>query len=388
MPQDLHERLSSASPPLDDVSTRRARIRAVAAALVDGPRMSRRFHVPEGVPLHGSTRRRSHGSRRLQGLAHAPRRPATRRLLAAGILLLQVGILIALLASPAFKVHTVDVTGDRMLSRDTVLSAARVPESSLFAVDGDAIRARIAALPWVRSATVTTQLPSTVHIAVTEWQPDVLLRHGGDNALVAGNGAALPLTQATSQARSGVPVLLDYRAGTQQPMPAGFADLLASAAQRWDAAFGCRVDAFVVSNSNVFSAWCSSGWQAIFGALDGSEAVGSIPGQLEVLAALKGRVDFARPTFGYVDLENPSAPAIGGKPGEPVGLRNDIAATSLPVTPATTLPDAGPGAVVVAPSSAATLKPVPTPTPTPTPRPTPTPYVFNLATPTASPTRR
>jgi hypothetical protein len=388
MPQHLHERPSSASPLLHDVSTRRARIRAVAAALVDGPRMGRRFHVPEGVPLQGSQRRRSHASRRVPSFVPAPRRPATRRLVAAGLLVLQVGILVALLASPAFKVHTVDVTGDRMLSRDTVLSAARVPLSSLFAVDGDAIRARITALPWVRSAAVTTQLPSTVHIAVTEWQPDLLLRHGGDNALVAANGATLPLTQATQQARSGVPVLLDYRAGAQQPLPAGFADLLASAAQRWKATFGCGADAFVVSNSSVFSAWCSTGWQAIFGALDGSQAVAAIPGQLEVLAALKGRVDFVHPTFGYVDLENPAAPATGGKPGEPASLRADIAATSLPLAPAAPPTDPGPGSVVVAPTTAPTPRPAPTPTPAPTPRPTPTPYVFTLGTPSASPTRR
>ncbi len=144
------------------------------------------------------------------------------------------------------------------------------------------------------------------------------------------NGATLPFTQSTAAARKGVPLLLDYRPGAQQPLLAGLADLLASAAQRWPAVFGCSLDAFVVSNSNILSAWTSTGWQAIFGSLDSNEAVAAIPGQLAVLAALKGRVNFTHPGFGYVDLENPAAPAIGGHPGEPASLRADMAGSAWP----------------------------------------------------------
>jgi POTRA domain, FtsQ-type len=376
MPQHLHERPTRASPPLDDVAARRAQIRAVAAGLVDGPRMGRRFHVPAGVPLEASLRRRRHGPRLAAPVVRSRRGPMARRLAAAAFLLVQVGVLAALLVSPAFKVHTVDVSGDRLLTRDAVLAAASVPQTSLFIIDGDAIRARLTALPWVRAATVTTQLPSTVHIAVTEWQPDVLLRHGEDSTFVAANGATLAYTQATAAARRGIPLLLDYRPGSQQQLVSGLADLLASAAQRWQATFGCTLDAFVISNSNVFSAWCSSGWQAVFGALDSSDAVAAIPGQLEVLAALKGRINLVKPGFGYVNLENIGAPAIGGKPGEPASLVSDIAGSALP----TTAPP--PSVATIAPPTAAASQ---TPTPTPTPRPTPTPVVFNLTPPSPKP---
>lgn len=305
-----------------------------------------------------------------------------RRLVAAGFLIVQVGILVGLLLSPAFKVHTVEVSGDRLLSREAVLAAARVPQSSLFTVDGDAIRSRLVSLPWVRSATVTTELPSTVQITVTEWQPEVLVRHALDSTFLAGNGATLPFNQATALAREGVPLLLDYRPGSQQPLPAGFADLLASAARQWQATFGCSVDAFVISHGNVFSVWCSSGWQAVFGALDSGDALAAIPAQLEVLAALKGKVDFVNPTFGYVDLENPGTPATGGKPGEPASLRSDIAGSVLPSAAPPTSGTAPP-----APTTAATPSPVPTPAPTPTPMPTPTPFAFNLAPPSPTGSR-
>jgi len=304
-----------------------------------------------------------------------------RRLVGAALLLGQVGILAALLAAPAFRVHRVEVTGDHLVSRDAVLAAARVPQASLFTVDGDAIRARIASLPWVRTATVTTQLPSTVEIAVTEWQPDLLLRHAFDTTFVAANGATLAFTQSTVTERQGVPLLLDYRPGTQQPLMSGFADLLASAAQRWTSAYGCTLDAFVLSTSNVLSAWCSSGWQAIFGAVDSNEALAAIPGQLAVLAALKGRLDFADPTFGYVDLENTTTPTIGGHPGEPASLRSDIAGSARAAS-SPAISQAPP----TIPSLSATPSPAPTASPAPTPRATPSPIVFSLAPP--SPTAR
>lgn len=380
MPQHLTERPLT-RPVLDDAATRRAHIRAVAAGLVDGPRMGRRFHVPAGVPLQPSLRRRLHGGGGRPVAAERRRGPLVRRLVGAALLLGQVGILAALLASPAFRVHRVEVTGDRLVSRDAVLAAARVPQASLFTVDGDAIRARIASLPWVRTATVTTQLPSTLEIAVTEWQPDLLLRHAADTTFVAANGATLAFTQSTVTERKGVPLLLDYRPGTQQPLMSGFADLLASAAQRWTSAYGCTLDAFVLSNSNVLSAWCSSGWQAIFGAVDSNEALAAIPGQLAVLAALRGRLDFADPTFGYVDLENTTTPTIGGHPGEPASLRSDIAGSALAAS-SPAISEAPP----TIPSMSATPSPVPTASPAATPLPTPSPIVFSLAPP--SPTAR
>jgi cell division septal protein FtsQ len=380
MPQNLTERPSPL--PLDEADTRRAHVRAIAAGLVDGPRMGRRFHVPAGVALESSPRRRHHGPRLRPAAQTRQRGPLVRRLIVAAFLVAQVGVLAALLTAPTFRVRAIEVTGDRLLSRDAVLSAAHVPQSSLFTVDGDAIRARLTKLPWVRAATVTTELPSTVQIAVTEWQPDVLLRHAAAATFVAANGATLPFTQSTASARKGVPLLLDYRPGAQQPLMPGLADLLASATQRWPSAYGCSVDAFVVSSSNILSAWTSTGWQAIFGALDGTEAVSAIPGQLAVLAALKGRIDFSHPAFGYVDLENPATPAIGGHPGEPASLRGDIAGSALPMSaPATAVtPTTAPAAASSPPSPTPT--PAPTATPAPTPRPTPSPLVLSLPPPT------
>ncbi len=306
-------------------------------------------------------------------------RTGARRLIGAACLVVQAGVLAALLTAPTFRVHTVAVTGDHLLSRNAVLAAAKVPGSSLFTVDGEAIRARVSSLPWVREATVSTQLPSTVQIVVREWQPDVLLRHDTSSTFVAGNGATLAYTQSTAAARRGIPLLLDYRPGAQRALPPGLAELLASASRRWPSVYGCSIDAFVISSANILSAWTTTGWQATFGAVDSRDAVTAIPGQLAVLAALKGRLDFTHPTFGYVDLENPTAPAVGGHPGEPAGVRSDIAGSTLVgATPDALSSSAGSAAAM--PSDPAT--PGPSPTPAPTPRPTPSPLVFTLPAPT------
>ena len=367
MPQILIERLST-SPMLDDAAARRAQIRAIAAALVDGPRMGRRFHRPAGVRLQASPRRRRHGDGPRRTAVERRRSPLPRRLLAVGLLVAQVGVLAALLTAPAFRVHTIDVSGERLITRQAILAAAHLPTSSVFTIDGDAIRARVAQLPWVRTVSVTTSLPSTVQIAVTEWQPDLAVRREATTTLVAADGATLP-AKAGATAPAGVAILLDQRTGPEQALMPGASALLAGAASRWQAVFGCRLDAFVLSGSNVLSAWCSSGWQAVFGALDSNEALAAVPGQLAALAALKGRVDLSHPLFGYVDLENASSPAIGGKPGEPSWVGAAITGGALANPPSAS-------AALPPPTSAS-----PSPTPAPTPVPTPSPFVFNLVTP-------
>ncbi|MDQ2961468.1 MAG: FtsQ-type POTRA domain-containing protein, partial [Candidatus Dormibacteraeota bacterium] len=320
------------SPQLEEQTSRRAQIRAIAAGLVDSPRMGRRFHVPAGVALEPSARRRRSGRPPRPRPERPHHSPLLRRAIGAAVLLLQVGVLAALFVAPTFRVHTVELSGDRLLGRDSLLSAADVPRSSLFAVDSDGIRARLAQLPWVRSVSVTTVLPATVRISVTEWQPDLVLSHLGTSSFVAANGASLAVAPADAAQVKVGPLLLDQRPGVQRSLPAGMPDLLAAIAQRWPAVFGSGVAAFQWSSGGVFSIWSSTGWEAILGDVDSTAALAAIPGQLSALAALHGRVDFASPAFGYVDMENPVEPAMGGHPGLSAALKAEIAAATTPVS--------------------------------------------------------
>jgi hypothetical protein len=73
------------------------------------------------------------------------------------------------------------------------------------------------------------------------------------------------------------------------------------------------------------------------------------------MAALKGELDYAKPAFGYLDIEAPAAPVIGGRPALPA----EVVAALLPVAPA------------VQPPPAVSAVPPPTPQPTPPPSPSP-----------------
>ena len=374
-------RTSPSAPPqalaLDAAGARRAQVRALAATLVDGPRMRRRFHVPGGVPLQPSDRRRHHGPRieppprSHGGVAGAPpccrrlpprtggraRRPAHR----AGV-----------------QVHTVEVTGDHLLSRATVLAAAHIPQSSLFTVDGEAIRARLTQLPWVRAATVTTQLPSTVEITVTEWQPDLLLRHG-------------------ERAPSSPPTARRCHSPSRRRLPQGHPSAARLPARRAAAtadrarrpprqrgpalALGVRLLRRRVRDQQQQHP-LRLVQHRLAGHLRGAgqqRRDGGHPRTAGGARRANGRLDFAHPAFGYVDLENPAAPAIGGHPGEPASLRADIAAARCRCrarrTRSTAHLDVA-GRRQTEPHTTAAA--APTPTPAPTPRPTPSPLVLSI----------
>ena len=87
--------------------------------------------------------------------------------------------------------------------------------------------------------------------------------------------------------------------------------------------------------------------------------VAAVPDQLTALVSLRGRLDFAKPNFGYVDLEDPQAPAVGGKPGPPDPLPAAATAAQGAAAPAATA----------------------TPAPTPTATPKPTPIQFTIPPP-------
>lgn len=102
--------------------------------------------------------------------AAAPgRRPARRWLVlaAVAVLALVVGWLVGF--SSLLGVRTVAISGEHRVSAGQIGAAAGIRHGSPLArLDAGAVRDRIAAIPAIRSVTVTTSYPSTVRIRVTE----------------------------------------------------------------------------------------------------------------------------------------------------------------------------------------------------------------------------
>jgi cell division septal protein FtsQ len=346
---------------LDEQARHVALVRAQASLIVDAARPARRFATNPGTKLQASPRKRRHSRR---GPAPSPpvaRRRISwkRRAIAGAALAVQMTALGLVLTLPTFQVRQVTVVGAHLVTTSAVVAAAEVPEESIFTINGAAIQSRVLALPWVESAVVTTQLPATVRINIVERAPMLRVRRDGADTLVAANGATLPGIDATPTASSDVPVLIDDRAGSPQPLNPQLVQLLSTVAQRFPSVFGCSVAAYLWGADDVVSLWTSSGWRAVLGPLDTEAALQRLPQQIETMAALKRRLNFTRPTFGYLDVEAPGEPVSGGVPGLPTEVR----AALLPVAPSVQPP----------PAQSAVAPPTPQPTPSPSPSPSGSP---------------
>ena len=387
------------SDVLTDRHSRSAHIRAQAAALVDSPRRQERFAgAPAAARTDGRRRRTAPPPRP----SLRPTARTRRRLLAGVICLLQLCLLAAMLTLPVFRVSRVVVSGNHLMSQQTILDAAEVPSGSIFTVNGDAIQARLMQVPWVRQASVVPSLPGTVTVTVTEWSPVLRLRSAGSDYLLAASGAQLPTAQADPKTAAAVPVYLEMGGvATATPPDPKLISLLDEAAAKFPSLFGCSVAAFVLGSDGVLTAWTSAGWGAILGHVAGSDEVAQIPAKVTALSALTAHVDFAHPNFGYVDLEDPGAPAVGGKPGIPQDVAAALAAPPIPVgaAPVRAMQYAADGMTLVRDAAVATMHRVvgvltartaltapgtapppgaaaaPTPKPVPV-APTPTPYVI------------
>lgn len=97
-------------------------------------------------------------------------------------------------ASAAFglTVQDVLVEGRAETARDQILSALAVARGTpLLTVDPEAARARIEALPWVKTAVVERHLPDTLFVRLTERKPLALWQKDGQLALVDADGHVL-----------------------------------------------------------------------------------------------------------------------------------------------------------------------------------------------------
>jgi hypothetical protein len=236
-------------------------------------------------------------------------------------------VLAGALWAPIFKVTSVQVTGTRLLDTAQVVKAADVSQS-IFILNGDAVATRVRSLPWVESVKVSTALPASVRVAVTEWTPMARVLRGGAEYALAAQGASLRLTPAQAASLGSVPLLLDLRPiSAQTAVSSQLMSVLGSAAARFPSVFDVHVVAYEWDQTGTFSLWTSAGWEAVLGDITAPGAITAIPGQLSALSVLRSALDFAHPTFGYVDLEDTAAPAVGGTPGLPSQVSSALLAT-------------------------------------------------------------
>jgi cell division septal protein FtsQ len=232
----------------------------------------------------------------------------------------ECAVLVWLWFGPALAVQAIDVVGAQHMTRAQVARAAGLADgASVLSVDGESGRQRLLNQTWVRTATVIPQLPGAVLIRVSEWQP-IAGYHAGktgklyflsDQAIVLGLAApAGPLVDV--QGPAGADPKVGDRAIDVQLLTA-----LVNMQRGLPGLIGQEVSGFVFDSCGQLTLVAKRGWKVYFGRVLTPEEFTTLRDKVASLKAISGQVNYSSPDLDYVNVMNPSEPAVGYKSLQP-----------------------------------------------------------------------
>ena len=288
---------------------------------------------PEGLertePLRGQVWRRPDSATRDAGVHWAWRG------LSAIAAIGEVALLVWLWFGPVFAVHSLQVTGARHLTATEVAGYVE-GGGSVLSVDAAAAQQRLQDQVWVRTAAVEPQLPGTIVVRVSEWQPVAVYHAGNSRKLFWISTQAVILGSAANAGG-----LLDVQGpGGADPHPGDrvldpqLLTALVNIQRSLPTLVGQDVAGFVFDSCGDLTLLAKRGWKVYFGRVLTPEEFSSLRDKLSALKAIagKGNVDYSSTDLEYVNVMNPSEPAVAYKSREP--------APASPSPPATPTPNA------------------------------------------------
>ena len=304
------------------------------------PRAAWRRDLEASEPLKGQLWTRSEKSLREPDVHWA------RRAVAMGVAVALAALLGWLWFGPALSVRTVEVTGAQHLTSDQVAQAAGLASgASVLSVDAEADRAKLLNQTWVQAATVIPQLPGSVLIEITEWQPVAVYHSGANTSLFLMSDQAVILAPAPPaaglvdvQGPSGA----DPQVG-QKPIEQVLLTAIVNMQRGFPALLGQQVSGFIFDSCGNLTLIAKRGWKVYFGRVLTPEEFTTLHDKVAALKAIQGRgqVNYNSSDLEYVNVMNPTEPAVGFK------------SRLNPPTPS--------------PSPGASPRPSPSPSPSPTP---------------------
>lgn len=118
-----------------------------------------------------------------------------------------------------FHVAKFEVAGQKRVERQAIIDASGVkPGASLTALDPVVVQRAVETLPWVRTARVEAQLPSTLLIRVAEYQPFALLLSDTGKLLLVDRGGFV-FKEADAGEAIDLPILTGLSAGLSRDVP-------------------------------------------------------------------------------------------------------------------------------------------------------------------------
>jgi len=240
--------------------------------------------------------------------------------LAVGAGVAECALLAWLWFGPALAVQTIDVVGAQHMTRAQVARAAGLTEgASVLSVDGESDRQRLLNQTWVRTATVLPQLPGVVLVQVSEWQP-IAGYHAGksgklyflsDQAVVLGLASPTgPLVDV--QGPAGADPKVGDRALDVQLLTA-----LVNIQRGLPGLIGQEVSGFVFDSCGQLTLVAKRGWKVYFGRVLTPEEFTTLREKVASLKAIAANVNYSSPDLDYVNVMNPSEPAVGYKSLQP-----------------------------------------------------------------------
>jgi hypothetical protein len=261
--------------------------------------------------------------------------PWTRRVIATLVAGLEVALLGWLWFGPALAVHNVDVVGARHLSAAQIAQAAGLQGSaSILSVDAVSAQQHLLDQVWVRTATVQPHLPGTVTVQVSEWQPVAAFHAGPSSKLFLLSSEAIVLGPTSTSAGLVVvqgPAGVDPRVG-DRALDAQLLTALINMQRAMPTLIGQDVASFIFDSCGDLTMVAKRGWKVYFGRVLTPEEFSALHDKLSALRAINGNgnVDYSSSDLDYVNVMNPSEPAVGYKSREPAPPSPSPGATPSP----------------------------------------------------------
>lgn len=304
------------------------------------PRVGWRRDLEASEPLKGQLWTRSEKSLREPDVHWA------RRAVAMGVAVALCSVLGWLWFGPALSVTTVQVTGAQHLTSAQITQMAGLGGgASVLSVDAEADRLKLLNQTWVQGATVIPQLPGSVLVEISEWQPAAVYHSGTNTSLFLMSDQAVILAPAPSAA--GLvdvqgPGGADPKVGSR-PVEQVLLTALVNMQRGFPALLGQQVSGFIFDSCGNLTLIAKRGWKVYFGRVLTPEEFVTLHDKVAALKAIQGRgnVNYNSTDLEYVNVMNPAEPAVG--------FRSRL----NPPTPS--------------PSPGATPRPSPSPSPSPAP---------------------
>jgi hypothetical protein len=231
---------------------------------------------------------------------------------------MEAALLAWLWFGPALAVSTVQVIGAHHLTASQVARAAGLSsDTSVISVDGESVDEHLLGQVWVRSAKVEPQLPGTVLIQVSEWQPVAAYHVGPSTKLYFLSSQAVVLGATSTSAG-----LVDVQgpAGSEphigdRPLDPQLLTALVNMQRAMPTLVGQDVSGFIFDSCGDLTMIARKGWKVYFGRVLTPEEFASLRDKLTALKAIagNGNVDYSSADLLYVNVMNPAEPAVGYK---------------------------------------------------------------------------